>query len=548
MSLQHFSHQHPLVFTESQGHEIEKVYCFGCGELVSGSSFGCVECGFYLHKQCAEAPAEMDHPFHRNHNLNLLTRNPYEIGTGTCDFCRKPCENFVYYCSCNLDFHIKCALFSHSIAEKRNVEFQDIPRIDPSINTGNVTEELKKAEFKDSLARFVKNPNVQDLFIVVQLANLSFISNVPQYLPKSISLSIANILLFFKMSMNVSLAKYAKKPPNLMMSCIFVQFASLSFILVPRIIKFFRHQHSIFHTYFIERREHGTWECRVCLEEVNTKHGSYFCSKCNYIVHVKCATKNSRWYYEVDSTETEEETESDEPVDLREIVADTWIKHLWHHHNLTLSGDFKDFKQCDGCLLPIDTPYYYCSQCDFFVHKACAELPVKKHIWFHFCQRLHKLTSGRIFQYIKDMNIFTTLLFSTIKSSVVLVLNIVLMYILSNSLITRMMTIIQKVIIVIFVKEKGTPNIGFIIVQLVTLQLIPNVFFKNIHSSSLEPSTQENVIHILSLLSKRLSFIQNVTDVANTALICPFNVRQLDAAILFTGSVDEVEKEQGVCK
>ncbi|MFQ6667103.1 hypothetical protein Gotur_033230, partial [Gossypium turneri] len=27
-----------------------------------------------------------------------------------------------------------------------NVEFQDIPRIDPSINTGNVTEELKKAE------------------------------------------------------------------------------------------------------------------------------------------------------------------------------------------------------------------------------------------------------------------------------------------------------------------------------------------------------------------------------------------------------------------
>ncbi|MBA0749973.1 hypothetical protein Gogos_003844, partial [Gossypium gossypioides] len=28
----------------------------------------------------------------------------------------------------------------------------------------------------------------------------------------------------------------------------------------------------------------------------------------------------------------------------------------------------------------------------------CAELPVKKHIWFHFCQRLHKLTSGRIFR------------------------------------------------------------------------------------------------------------------------------------------------------
>ncbi|MFQ6646833.1 hypothetical protein Gotur_019295, partial [Gossypium turneri] len=32
----------------------------------------------------------MDHPFHRNHNLNLLARNPYKAGTGTCDFCKKP--------------------------------------------------------------------------------------------------------------------------------------------------------------------------------------------------------------------------------------------------------------------------------------------------------------------------------------------------------------------------------------------------------------------------------------------------------------------------
>ncbi|KAG4127479.1 hypothetical protein ERO13_D10G217801v2 [Gossypium hirsutum] len=117
-------------------------------------------------------------------------------------------------------------------------------------------------------------------------------------------------------------------------------------------------------------------------------------------------------------------------------------------------------------------------------------------------------------------------------------LNIVLMYILSNSLITRMMTIIQKVIIVIFVKRKGIPNIGFIIVQLVTLQLIPNVFLNNIHLLSLGPSTKKKFIHIISLLSKGLSFIQNVIDVVSTALICPFNVRKLDAAILFIGSVE----------
>ncbi|MFQ6646853.1 hypothetical protein Gotur_020364 [Gossypium turneri] len=539
MSLLHFSHEHPLVSIESHSHEIEKVYCSGCGELVSGSSFGCVKCGFYLHRQCTEAPAEMNHPFHRNHNLNLLTRNPYG-GRCICDFCGKTCENFVYHCSCNLDFHIKCALFSHSIGEKRNAEFEDIPRIDPSINTGNVTEELKKAEFKGCFARLVKNPNVGDLFIVVHHANLFFISNVPQYLPKSISLSIANILLFFKMSMNVFLAKYAKIPPNLMISCIFVQFASLFFTVVPRIIKFYRHQHNISHTYFIEQREHETWECRFCFEEVNTEHGSYFCSKCNFIVHVNCATKNPLRYYEVDSIET---MDSEEPVDLREIVTATWIKHSWHQHILTLSGDIEDFKQCDGCLLPIVTSYYCCSQCDFFLHKTCAELPVKKHFWFHYCQRLLKLISGCIFQYPKDMNIASIHFLASMQiRCAVLVLNTDLRYILSHLLIMMIMTIIQKVIIAIFVRKKGTQNTGSTIVQLVTLQLIPNVFSENTHLSSLGPFTQ--IIHILSLVSKEFNIIQNAKSVVSFALICPLNVRQLDAVILFIGSVNEAK---GVC-
>ncbi|KAG8480459.1 hypothetical protein CXB51_024660 [Gossypium anomalum] len=502
MSLQHFGHQHPLVFIESHGHEIEKMNCSGCGESVSGSSFGCVDCGFYLHKHCAEAPAEMNHPFHRNHNLNFLARNPYMDGKCPCDFCGKNCENFIYHCSCKLDFHIKCALFSHSIAEKRNAEFQDISRIDPSINTENVTEELKKAEcfacwkpLLDSVffspncgfylhAKCVDLPakinhlihqehplfllfNSQRLFckicqelqfpgfvyccspckfvLHIQCATIPTKINQPSHrehplilqfvnecLPCQIcqeTINLNDVVYFCSSCKFVLHIRCVSSPPTIedklhhehpftlfprqvsfcdacgtlgnyvpyiCSTCgIFVHKNCIS---VPRIIKFYRHQHRISHTYFLDQNESEPWECRECLEKVNTKHGSYFCSKCNYIVHVKCATKNGRLYYEVDSTETEEATDSDEPVDLREIVADTWIKHSWHHHNLTLSGDIKDFKQCDGCLLPIDTSYYYCSKCDFFLHKACAELLVKKHIWFHFCQRLHKLTSGRIFQ------------------------------------------------------------------------------------------------------------------------------------------------------
>ncbi|TXG75493.1 hypothetical protein E1A91_1Z011100v1 [Gossypium mustelinum] len=398
MSLQHFSHQHPLVFIESQGREIEKVYCSGCGELVSGSSFACVECGFYLDKQCAEAPAEMNHPFHRNHNFNLLTRNPYKTGTCTCDFCRKPCENFVYHCSCSLDFHIKCALFSHSIAEKRNAEFQDIPRIDPSIITGNVTEELKKAEcfacWKPLLDSIYFSPNC-GFYLHAKCVDL------PAEINHLFHQEHPLFLQFNSQRLSCEICQEPQRP-------------GFVYSTPTKINQPFHREHPVLLQNVNEclpcqicqettELDDVVYFCsickfvlhiRVCLEEVNTKHGSYFCSKCHYIVHVKCATKESYWYYEVDSTETEEETDSDEPVDLREIVAE----HSWHHHNLTLSGDFKDFKQCDGCLLPIDTYYYYCSQCDFFLHKACAALPAKKHLWFHYCRKLQKLTSGRIFR------------------------------------------------------------------------------------------------------------------------------------------------------
>ncbi|XVF83594.1 hypothetical protein PTKIN_Ptkin16aG0501800 [Pterospermum kingtungense] len=146
MELQHFSHQHPLVFNEEQSHESEKVYCSGCGEVVSGPSFSCLECGLYLDEQCAEAPSEMNHPFHRNHSLSLLVRSPYGGGQFICDFCNKLDERFVYHCYCGLDFHIKCALFSYNIAEKNVDHLQHIAYEDPSISPENLSQELKEAK------------------------------------------------------------------------------------------------------------------------------------------------------------------------------------------------------------------------------------------------------------------------------------------------------------------------------------------------------------------------------------------------------------------
>ncbi|XP_040944032.1 uncharacterized protein [Gossypium hirsutum] len=62
------------------------------------------------------------------------------------------------------------------------------------------------------------------------------------------------------------------------------------------------------------------------------------------------------------------------------------IKHSYHDHNLrlTLSGKTNDDdSQCDGCTRPISTPFYSCEQCNFFIHKDCAELPKEMPHPFH---------------------------------------------------------------------------------------------------------------------------------------------------------------------
>ncbi|XWS63980.1 hypothetical protein CRYUN_Cryun06bG0147900 [Craigia yunnanensis] len=91
MESQDHGHEHPLVFIEEQSNQSEASphECSRCGELMSGPSFSCADCGFYLHKECAEAPSQINHPFHRKHPLCLLSNPPakYFWRRFDCDFC-----------------------------------------------------------------------------------------------------------------------------------------------------------------------------------------------------------------------------------------------------------------------------------------------------------------------------------------------------------------------------------------------------------------------------------------------------------------------------
>ncbi|MFQ6627906.1 hypothetical protein Gotur_008189 [Gossypium turneri] len=281
--------------------------------------------------------------------------------------------------------------------------------------------------------------------------------------------AIASILLFYNLIANGSLARHAEKPVErvkdlLIYGCSFCKFAvqiecvsaSLDLVVedkshehsfslfarrssficdacgmegsyasyicctynimvhkkytsLPRIIKSKWHDHRLLHTYFHHIEDFGVLNCMICHDEVDTEHGSYYCSKCNVIFHVHCVTEDKR-SYSIVSLENEDEIPYESSITVLEsndAGEATKIKHFKHIHNLMLSpfvGRYEN--RCDGCLLPISGPFYSCSFCDFFLHKACAELPKMKDVWHHLCPEPLALISDKAFECLECLNLY----------------------------------------------------------------------------------------------------------------------------------------------
>ncbi|KAB2039540.1 hypothetical protein ES319_D02G016800v1, partial [Gossypium barbadense] len=81
-----YGHQHPLLLLNED--QLIVADCSMCGVKVSTPCFSCAQdCGFYLHKVCAEPPLELNHPFHPHHPLLLMQNAPYSSGLYICNLC-----------------------------------------------------------------------------------------------------------------------------------------------------------------------------------------------------------------------------------------------------------------------------------------------------------------------------------------------------------------------------------------------------------------------------------------------------------------------------
>ncbi|MFQ6658536.1 hypothetical protein Gotur_027761, partial [Gossypium turneri] len=85
--------------------------CDGCTRPISTPFYGCEQCKFFLHKDCAELPKEMPHPFHKH--LLTLSNSHDETGYSLCDACGRQYQGFSYRCNkggCSFEFDIQCML------------------------------------------------------------------------------------------------------------------------------------------------------------------------------------------------------------------------------------------------------------------------------------------------------------------------------------------------------------------------------------------------------------------------------------------------------
>jgi hypothetical protein len=298
-----------------------------------GPNYICKECSwFILHKSCAELPRELEHPLHPKHTLLLIYRELWKQRGIKCDGCNEEDKRgSIYYCS-------HC----------------------------NFSLEYKCAS-----------------------------------LPLTIQAEIhhAHPLTLMRRSLTFTCDACGEEGKSMFYLCaicpFFVHRECTSY---PMLVKHIRHRHPLHLTNSLKQPQLNQSDHRVCLlcvKKVNTNYMVYYCSTCDFITHLHCATNinmKGRQWERIESTSTKcEDKGLDESIDSLLYVVNksklgedkveiaVEIKHFSHEHDLKLIDEqLENDEKCDRCMWPIYPPFYTCTPCRFFLHKSCVELPIKK--------------------------------------------------------------------------------------------------------------------------------------------------------------------------
>ncbi|TYI78460.1 hypothetical protein E1A91_D06G213500v1 [Gossypium mustelinum] len=447
--IQHpFHKEHPLVLVAEQRNEGFKAYCDGCGELLLAPCFTCFHCNYHLHKQCAEAPLEIpNHRLHPKHSYAgfFLQQKPclYDDLVYGCALCKEKRNMFFYACNdCFFFIDIKCAQLSSSFKFSQLSEHDIHQHPLTFIESPMAIDVLKRLN-----CCWCHEPLTDDIYLcpdctfIIHKRCLDKLPTETDHLTHRLHRLILNrsdsdylcnlcqkqhsgpfygcSLCHFNINVECAWPRSTvedksrhQHPFTILMrqdsficdacgterNCISYICSTCSLMVhknctsLPRIIKFSRHDHCIFHKYFL--KDLTRQDCKICFKEVRLECGSYSCRKpgCNYVVHVNCVLEDKSLYKVIEEEKQCEELEEKSMqsfiirvIEVNEAGEAIKIQHLSHQHCLVLANKMEEDidRKCDGCMLPISNIFYYCLECPFFLHKTCAELPRIKQQWFH---------------------------------------------------------------------------------------------------------------------------------------------------------------------
>ncbi|KAJ9173356.1 hypothetical protein P3X46_016501 [Hevea brasiliensis] len=359
--IEHFSHHHPLKDYEAEA------LCHICGQLCSGPAWGCSQCNFYLHKYCMKIlPRRIKHWFH-SCPLTFLTLPDYR-----CVVCLKTGSGLIFRClKCRFELCVECCLMSvikSNRSSKHPGEIQHffhscplILKISSSFTCNGCLGHRSDFTYWCQHCDFYLDLMCARTFAIKSEGEEKKIQHFSHWHPLEPFEKMEDYEVLCVVCGNPS-----SDPTYCCSRCKFYIHKSCMDTLPQKIQRFFHPCPLI-----LLNTPHS-YQCAACDE--NCLPGLTFCcGNCHFQLDTRCALQPMIKY------EGQEK-----------------IKHISHVHPLTLYPENNVHHEvcCKGCEKNCSILAYGCSNCNFYLHKSCAELPLEIMNSYHPAHPLILLNVG----------------------------------------------------------------------------------------------------------------------------------------------------------
>ncbi|KAF5938064.1 hypothetical protein HYC85_025570 [Camellia sinensis] len=323
LTLKHENHQHPLRLCK-----LEAIYTFGfnciaCGYPADGFTFGCDNCEFFIHHECAFIPPSVKH--HHRHVLTLTYTFPEESDQVYCDVCEEeagpPPQHleywhagrekkkhdsesnkslYYYYCKgCDYIAHVFCVTQVTRVTRlkeegEKEEWLEHFSHLHPLSFSRKVKDFQSYCSGCGLLCVIPVTKGSMDLISIVQIAN----SPSTWYVLALFCIPVMNTILSLTQNHDILQACSVVMPVvslGKVLACTALTIVTLTYtwsvLLCQAGIKHECHPHPLSlasSPTAVSDKSH----CDICDKEVDPELWIYHCEECDYISHLICVASD----------------------------------------------------------------------------------------------------------------------------------------------------------------------------------------------------------------------------------------------------------------